>query len=481
VVTFTVTTAAAAAIGLGVTVGLTDVFDGGSPASGLDDTRAPTPTDPFVGGMRSVSGYGPPRPVFRCARPRSCEGPRYVTFNSYFNTPRMGDERYFFAVQDDAWDANAPAVDSLSLDEGTRELTYRVYIDNNTYRTLPDRTTRALDTRLRVAFPRGPFYEARPTAYLTATNARPRTIWDTTDLRSSHPVRIEVVPDSTHLVEGPRDDPRSRPLTGDLTSRRGVSLGDWKADFVNSGIVTFRARVTPLPEPVRDPLATRAALGPIRFAPAATSGPLREPAGDKGDDRPRFRCTRTRCSGAPYVTLNAYENHPLLGDESDFVRGRVGGTYHRVGREVYRPVVLVRPHDSLTVRIAIDSGADPAAIGAPPVGRLVARDVRVQVLASTMVGRDLSITGYVTSRNAQPRTIADSLYVRSREPVRLVVRPETVSVFDAGGLRPLPMRLFVDSVHPPTRENRGVTIGDVAPSFAQVANVQFYVNVLPGR
>lgn len=471
---------AAAAIGVPITGALTS--DGNSDAPSMGHRAKPRPAtsrpaiDPFRAGVRISSGYGPARPAFRCARPTACDGPKYVVFNSYINNPRVGDERPFLAVKDAETSAHSSVVDAVTVTDDVHELIFRAFIDNNTFQHLPGTRTEALNTKLRLALPKSPVYQTYPTAYLRSSNAKPRTIWDTVSIRSRRPMTFAYVRGSTRIT---RRAASGRTVEDELpdgvTSSAGLALGSWKADFVNSAYVTLRVRVNVLSEPVRNPLATRGIGGKVINAPAQVAGRAREPVGDSmvGD---RFRCQRSSCLGPPFPELNAYENHPLLVDEADFVRGRVAGGYGDAGREIYRTVTLVQPGDQIEVRISVDNGGDPASIGAPSLAELTARDVRVRVLLPTIASRNTQVTAYLDSATTQPATISDGLPVRSTEPVRLHVRPRTVAVLTAEGVRPAGPKLFRTRVLP-ADERWGLSLGDLPPSFSQVVYVVFYLKV----
>lgn len=430
---------------------------------------------------KAISGFGPPRPVFRCTKPTSCEGPKYVAFNSYINNPKIGKEQPFLSFSDPAHPHQAVS-DSLYFDHSPKEVTLRAYIDNNTYQSLPGvSTTDALDTHLRLALPTQPVYETNPTVYLYAHNARPKLIWDTVVLRSRRPVRLTYVPGSAKLYRrGPDGRFATSALDGDLAAGEGLDLGRWRADFRYSGFVTFRIRVNPLPEPVRDPLATRAVEpGRLIYLPPATHGLAKEPVNEGGVGY-HFTCTRNHCDGPPFPELNAYENHPLLGDEADFVRATSASDYGNNGVELYHTVAVVQPGDEIKVRVTIDNSADPTAIGAPPLWRLIAQNIRARVFIPQVAGRELSIAATLQSTNTQPRAIVDTLPVRSDQNIRLESRPETLTVLTANGLRPLPRTLFAANPNFRTWGQSGIKIaGSLPPSFSKVLYIEFYVRVEP--
>lgn len=433
--------------------------------------------DPFEGGMQI--GYGPGRPAFRCRKPTACPGPHYVTFNSYFNTPNYGDERVFFKVRRASEGSDAPYHETLRIRSSTT-LLMSAYVDNDTYRSLPGKGTDALDTRLRVALPQGPVYEAHPTAYLAAGNAKPRVIWDSVFLYGSRPMRMTYIPGSAEITRrGSSGEFETTAAPEGVDTSEGMNLGRWKADFINGGFVTFKVRVSLLPEPVRDPQATWQAYGRSTVAlPPEASGPLREPKVDSSVGA-RFSCRRDSCIGPPYVELNAYRNHPLLGDEADFLRAEPVSTYSDTGGNRYASVVRVRPGDDLFVRVALDNGADPDAIGAPPPEGLVARGLRVRVMLPAGPADSQAIVAFVDSSNSEPTEIADTLPIRSDRPVRIRYVPGSASIATSHGSRSAGSSLFALSDEAADVKGWGVDIPDIPPSFSRVTYVGFTVVAQP--
>lgn len=481
---WTVLAVLAAAIGVPVTLGLTELLidsdsseSSGSPSSRSDKEARDANRDPFEGELQH--GYGPPRAAFRCARPTACEGPQYVTFNSYYNTPNYGDERAFLNVKHIDDPIGSVWNDTLRIERSTT-LQMRAYIDNNAYQNQPGQeTTDAVDTRLRLALPEGPVYGAHPTAYLRAENARPQVIWDTVFLYASRPMTMAYVQGSaeiTHRKDG--GDFVTETAAEGVDTPEGMELGRWKADFVNSALVTFRVRVSFLAEPVRDPLATwQSHLVDTVTLPPASTGPRREPEID-GSVGAQFSCDSDSCTGAPYVTLNAYRNHPLLGDEADFLRGELTSTYGDTGEHRYGSAVHVRPGDRLYVRVAIDNGADPDAIGAPPSAQLVARDIHVRVMLPKGPANSQDMVAFIESPAASPAEISDALPIRSDEPVRIRYRPGTASIASSRTSTRAGERLFALSDEMDTAEpgrDWGIGVPDIPPSFSRVTYVGFTI------
>lgn len=450
-------------------------------ATTSDDQQGRASTvDPFEGGMKK--GYGPARPPFRCAKPSACDGPNYVTFNSYFNAPNYEDERSFFDAKQLQDPNGARWNDVLRIRESST-LLLRVYIDNNTFPTVPGlATTDALDTRIRAALPAGPVYDATPTAYIRADNAKPRTIWDTVRLYSSRPMRMTYVAGSARITrrKGGAGEFVTEPAPAGIATSSGMRLGRFKADFANSALITFRLRVSLLSEPVRDPLATwQTWATPAVSVPAKQAGPHSEPRIDSNVGA-RFSCSSTSCQGAPYVTLNAYRDHPLLGDEADFVRGELVNTWGDLGEHRYRSVLRVRPGDRFYVRVSIDNGGDPDAIGAPAARRLVARAIRARVMLPRGPANSQSVVTFIDSPTANPDHIADSLPIRSNRPVRIRYVPRSALVASSSHMRRVGPRLFAMSDHAATARNWGVRVPDIPPSFSRVTYIGFTLVARPG-
>jgi hypothetical protein len=480
----------AAVVGIVVTAALTGKSDSGGDTSTTAKGPRPAPrvvararpADPFEGGLRT--GYGPSRPAFACTRANICDGPHYVAFNSYYNTPNYGDERPFVKVKDADAGASRTFRNQFSARDAdrpgrSRDVVMQVYIHNNTYEKLPDlKVTDALDTRIRLVLPAGPVYTATPTVYLRADNARPRVVWGTAWFNSERPMHLTYVAGSARLADhaGAMAVPEN---DRDITSKGGWKLGRWKADFPNSALLTFRVHVAFLPEPVRDPLATWQGYLTTKTSieAPATSGPLAEPKVD-GATGAQFTCSRTACSGAPYPALNVYRNHPLLGNESDFLLGEMGADYGATGQNRYRSVLHVRPGDEVIVRLAIDNGGDPAAIGAPSVRRLTARRVRVRMLIPSGTSNAMAVVAWVNAANTYPRWISDTLPLRSEQPIRLRLVPRSARIVTSQGARQAPTReLFLRTDSPSTVVSGGALVGDIEPSFSKVSYVGLTLSV----
>jgi hypothetical protein len=437
--------------------------------------------------LKSQSGFGPARPAFGCRKPRECPGPQHVVFDSFENNPVDGDERRFFAWANPYSQSHA-VVDSLRFSRNPpRAVTLRVFIDNDTYQYLNSgRNSAALGTHLRLVLPQRPVYEAFPTMYLYARNADPKVVWDTVAFTSARPMRLEYVSGSARVErrEGKANGPLVRSeVPGNLASGAGVDLGQWKADFPYSGFVTFQVRVRPVPEPVRNPELTFGVGGNRAYAPARKFGLGKAPEFNaySGSLETQYKCSRIRCVGPLNPALNVYLNHPLLGDEEDFVRAASNEETISTGVEKFRPVVVVRAGQILSVRVSIDNGADPDGIGAPSISALTARNVRAVVFLPQESGRDLAISAILFSKSTAPEQAIANLAVRSDEDIRLRRVPSPPLIESASGDTSLAGKHLFLTSHGIAINRRGPIVAKrLPPSFSAVRYITFSVRVLSG-
>jgi len=112
-------------------------------------------------------------------------------FNSFINTPSWGDERAFFdAYRSDQGPRSTADILNVS---GAGEAILRIYVNNDAnehfgYRTIASGTT------VRVTIPTGAANALRARAYISAENALPSEVTDTTELVSSRKFRVVYVP-----------------------------------------------------------------------------------------------------------------------------------------------------------------------------------------------------------------------------------------------------------------------------------------------
>lgn len=155
----------------------------------------------------AFAGFYPDRPVKDWNNVADRGGFDHVVFNSFINTPYYGDERHFLDTR--AGSGNDAADNYKDVLEGVKDgdtLTLRTYIHNNGNQDLNganfDGPTVAKNAKVRILLPTGTNLSLRATSYISADNADPGTVSDTSDFKSSTPFSVQYIPGSATLVTG---------------------------------------------------------------------------------------------------------------------------------------------------------------------------------------------------------------------------------------------------------------------------------------
>lgn len=149
----------------------------------------------------------------------------HVTFNSITDNPYLGDERNFVRVRE----LNAQSEsDEVTLEAG-KEYQISIYYHNDASASL-NASGKGIsrNTYVRTEFPKylntGEIGVA--TAFITASNAEPQSVWDTTYLKANSPVYLSFVPNSAVIHNNGTTD--GTVLSGEaLMSDQGVTLGHY--------------------------------------------------------------------------------------------------------------------------------------------------------------------------------------------------------------------------------------------------------------
>ncbi len=150
----------------------------------------------------------------------------HVTFNSITDNPYLGDERNFVRVREKG--VENTEVDEITLEPG-KEYTISIYYHNNASASLnASGEGISRNTYVRSEFPEylnaGEIGAA--TAFITASNAEPGTVWDTTYLKASDPVYLTFVANSAVIHNNGTTD--GTVLSGDaLLGEEGVTIGHY--------------------------------------------------------------------------------------------------------------------------------------------------------------------------------------------------------------------------------------------------------------
>lgn len=181
--------------------------------------------------------WGPARDTFTMAHPAD-----HVVFNSITDNPNYGDEREFVIVRD--LTTGASYSDTANLVPG-HEYKVQLYVHNNA-RTDLNASGKgvAKDTTVRVVVPASVTGSDTVDGFVKATNADPKEVWDTAELKSANKVDLEFVSGSAHLSTHAQQVslPDSILTTGVKVGDKDLS-GDWRGCLEYAGVVTFKFRV----------------------------------------------------------------------------------------------------------------------------------------------------------------------------------------------------------------------------------------------
>jgi hypothetical protein len=156
--------------------------------------------------------------------------------------------------------------------------------------------------------------------------------------------------------------------------------------------------------------------------------------GYEPSNRSIFLCARrSDCLGPGYPVFNSYTNTPKYGDERDFlsakpVRDRSGP---------FENYVAVTPGEEELLRIYYDNDGDPRA--EPVAGASTARNTRVTVLLPHTRAEKLNVAANITSSNADPRTVGDTVTFYSSKPFNIVYVPYTARLKNRAHPSELPL------------------------------------------
>lgn len=186
----------------------------------------------------AVAGFGPDRPTKVYNGPGT-PGFDHVTFNSFTNVPKFGDERQFFNGQyADQSQTYYPTLTQLRQGD---EVTMHVYIHNGADPSLnASGQGIAKNTNVKVELPEGSIKSGQAKATISADNAQPKAVWSSVDLKAENGgfFEYDFVPGSAKLVGNGIDKPVSDDLVGN-----GVSIGDINGCFEYAVAVTFKVKV----------------------------------------------------------------------------------------------------------------------------------------------------------------------------------------------------------------------------------------------
>lgn len=128
--------------------------------------------------------------------------------------------------------------------------------------------------------------------------------------------------------------------------------------------------------------------------------PVAVKAGFFPADRQTYTCTTpTQCDGADHVQFNSFTNNPVVGDERPFFAGSLNGAN-------VEDRIKVKNGDEIVLRAYVHNNADPNKIG---VQAAIARNVKMKVLIPTATQADQNLVAFISSTNASPSMINDTM------------------------------------------------------------------------
>lgn len=126
-----------------------------------------------------------------------------------------------------------------------------------------------------------------------------------------------------------------------------------------------------------------------------------------GPDRPTKEYLGSGTSGFDHVTFNSFTNAPNIGDERDFLRGKVDG-----GTDLLDPISGLDNGDHVKVYMYVHNGADPSLNES---GDGIAQDLTARVQIPSGMNTTQDLVGFISASNAQPQEIFDTLTINGSE------------------------------------------------------------------
>ena len=197
-----------------------------------------------VNATTEVTPWGPDRPTLTLNGDHT-PGMDHVQFDSIVNNPNYGDERTFFDAKDSSITTAGGYTDSTAVHAG-EIVTLRTYVHNNADPSLNGANLTgpgvAHNTKVSIQLPTGSADSLRATSIISASNATPGSVFDTTDLNAGGaPFSVSYVPGSavqyTHAV------PSGLKLSDSIVSG-GALIGNAVADGNIPGCFAYDSFVT---------------------------------------------------------------------------------------------------------------------------------------------------------------------------------------------------------------------------------------------
>lgn len=199
--------------------------------------------------VAAYASWGPDRPTK--VYTKGVAGFDHVTFNSFTGTENYGDERTFYDVKDASNTNQGGFSDELKVQPG-QELLFRTYVHNGADSSLNSAANNyvgiARDAKVKVLLPTGNDTALRSISFISASNAQPGEVSDSTKLLGDTPFSLEYIPGSALMHTNATTGTPGIKLSDNIV-KDGAPIGYDKADgnvpgcFEYGSVVVFKARV----------------------------------------------------------------------------------------------------------------------------------------------------------------------------------------------------------------------------------------------
>lgn len=183
-----------------------------------------------------------------------------------------------------------------------------------------------------------------------------------------------------------------------------------------------------------------------------------------GPDRPTKVYNGPGTPGFDYVTFNSFTNVPNIGDERNFLTGKIAGE----PGGFYDPMTKLRSNDEVLMRVYVHNNAD-SSLNASGVGVAKNTKVRVELPGANQLAANQSAKAFVSADNAQPQSIFDTLDMKAENgnPFSVSYVPGSASVTSNEGTQPISDAIVAG----------GVNLGDEKGCFEFVKLITLKVKV----
>ena len=179
----------------------------------------------------SVWAWGPSRTTFTIEKPAD-----YVTFNSITNNPIIGgDERDFVGIRE--YGSSAAWTNNMKVQNG-KEYAVRIYVHNNAASNL-NLVAENVVAKLNVPTTTGKSVTVQ--GQVSASNAKPTTVWDEATFSSENDFNLAYVPGSAVFEN---NGMKKASLPDSIVTNAGATLGYDKLDGKIPGCFQYAGYVT---------------------------------------------------------------------------------------------------------------------------------------------------------------------------------------------------------------------------------------------